>query len=556
LTPGQRADSDGAASLLRRAREAFDRKDFRQAFDDFSAAGRAAPLAGPDLERLGRSAGVLGHDDVYLQAFEQAHHLYLEAGDMPSAARTAFWVGSRLGAGGEAAQAAGWFARARRLLDESGQDCVEKGYLLLPVAQGHLHARRCEDARLAAREAARIGRQFGDADLVAFARVIEGKAYVREERIREGLALLDEGMVAVSAGEVSTLVSGLIYCSVIQSCQDCYAVSRAREWTDALQAWCEAQESLASFTGYCLVYRSEILQWNGDWDGAIEEAQLASERLSTRFNQSAAAPAFYQQAELHRLRGEFAQAEEAYANASRGGREPQPGLALLRLAQGNTAAAASAMRRAVAGATDRMRRTRLLPAHVEVMLAAGDLDEARRASAELDAVAAQLELEVVEAMAAHARGAVRLAEGDPRSALEPLRRSFEIWNRLDAPYLAARVRVLIARACRDLGDEEGCHLECDAARSIFEELKAAPDLAALEAAGAGRSTPPERPGGLTPRELQVLRLVAAGKTNRAIARELFLSEKTVDRHVSNIFDKLDVSSRTAAAAFAYERRLI
>jgi ATP/maltotriose-dependent transcriptional regulator MalT len=273
----------------------------------------------------------------------------------------------------------------------------------------------------------------------------------------------------------------------------------------------------------------------------------------TGFDERAAAPAFYQQAELHRLRGEFDEAENAYSNASRWGWEPQPGLSLLRAAQGRLEAAASAMRRVVGSATDRMYRTRLLPAHVEIMLAAGDLEEARRACDELEDTAARIDAEVVDAMAAHARGSLRLAEGDAAGALAPLRHSFQIWQRLEAPYLAARVRVIVAQACRALGDDDGCRLELEAARAVFQALGAAPDLARTD---PGSASDPSRPHGLTPRELQVLRLVAGGRTNRAIADELFLSEKTVDRHVSNIFDKLDVSSRAAATAFAYENHLI
>jgi DNA-binding NarL/FixJ family response regulator len=341
---------------------------------------------------------------------------------------------------------------------------------------------------------------------------------------------------------------------VIRSCQDVYALGRAREWTQALKAWCDAQPGDSTFTGTCLVHRSEILQMNGEWPAAIEEARLAAQRLTGRFNERAAAPALYQQGELHRLRGEFAEAEEAYASASRLGSEPQPGLALLRAAQGRLEVAGAAVRRILGGLTDPMKRARYLPAHVEIMLAAGDLEEARSAAAELEKLAESFDTEAVVAMAAHARGAVILAEGDSRSALEPLRRSFEIWSRLDTPYLAARVRLLVGQACRVLGDEDGFRLETEAAAAVFRELGAAPDLERLSA--LSNHAPSSRPHGLTPRELQVLRLVAAGKTNKTIATELFLSEKTVDRHLSNIFDKLDVSSRAAATAFAYEHHLI
>jgi len=553
---GQGATIADGSGDLERGREAYERRDFARAFEAFSAADRIETLPGEDLDRLAMATALLGRDEESNRTFERAHQAHLAAGNTAAAARSAIWLGLRLIAVfGEMARGSGWLARARRLLDDGGLDCVERGLLLLPVVREHLEAGRNDAAYSSAAEAARIGERFGEPDLVAFARDLQGMARLREGRRSEGLALLDEAMVAVSSGELSPLVTGIIYCSVIGSCQDVYALERAREWTDALKAWCDAQPPGFAFAGPCLVHRSQILQLNGQWPDAIEEAKLASERLLASANERAAAPAFYQRAELHRLRGELAEAEEAYASASRWGWEPQPGLALLRLAQGRVDAAASAMRRVMAAAPNPRQRMRLLPAHVEVMLAAGDLGEARRAAAELEDAARRLDSEVLVAMAAHARGSVLLAEEDARGALEPLRNSFEIWQRLGAPYLAARVRVLTGRACRALGDEDGCHLECEAAAAVFRELGAAPDLAVIEAA-ATRDAAAATSRGLTARELQVLRLVAAGKTNKAIGAELFLSEKTVDRHVSNIFDKLDVSSRAAATAYAYEHRLI
>lgn len=545
-------------SDLDRGREAYARREFALAFDLLAAADRAGRLSNTDLDRLAVSAGILGHDAEFLSALERAHHAHLEAGETAAAARSAFWLGLRLMFLGEPGRGSGWHSRAKRLLDDAGLDCVERGYLLLPAARQKMETGSPEAALAVAAEAARVGERFGEADLVALARQLQGQALLQQERIDEGLALLDEAMVAVSSGELSPIVTGIIYCAVIRACQDVYALGRAREWTNALKAWCDAQPGGGSFTGTCLVHRSEVLQWNGEWPDAIEEARRASERLLAGYDERAAAPAFYQQAELHRLRGEVADAEEAYTNASRRGWEPQPGLALLRLQQGNVEAAASAMRRVISAAPDSMRRTRLLPAHVEIMLAAGDLEEARRASLELAETSRRLDTEVLAAIADHARGSVLLAEGDARAALEPLRRSFEVWRRLGAPYLAARVRLLLAQACRALGDTDGCRLEREAAMGVFRELGAAPDLARAEAAAAARGSQP-RPAQahrLTARELEVLRLVAAGRTNKAIAAKLFLSEKTVDRHVSNIFDKLDVSSRAAATAFAYENGLV
>ena len=371
--------------------------------------------------------------------------------------------------------------------------------------------------------AAEIGERCGDADLIACARHDQGRIRIQQGQVEKGLALLDEVMVAVTAGELSSLVTGLMYCSVIQACQEVYAFGRAREWTAALAQWCEEQPEMVAFTGVCRVHRAEIMQLRGAWQEAIEEAQRARERAQGVGRQAAAA-ALYQQAEVHRLRGEFAAAEEAYRSASQWGLEPQPGLALLRLAQGRTDAAVAAIRRAVGATADRLQRTKLLPAHIEIALAVGNIRKRAAPATSWRRSPASFDTGVLGAMAAHARGAVELAEGDPHAALGSLRRAFEVWQQVEAPYAAARVRVLIGLACRALGDDDGGGLELDAARAVFEQLGAAPDLARIDALIQGASSVHRH--GLTPRELQVLRQVAAGKTNKAIAAELCLSEKT------------------------------
>jgi ATP/maltotriose-dependent transcriptional regulator MalT len=539
---------------LERGRESYARRAWGDAHRLLSRADQAAPLGGADLERLAMAAYLIGRDDDYLAALDRAHHAYLDAGEGVRAVRCAFWLGLRLLFRGETGRATGWLARAQRLLEREERDCVEQGYLLLPVVNQQIAAGDCDAAYAAATRATEIGDRFGDADLSACARHLQGRVLIQQGRVAQGLALLDEAMVAVAAGELSPLITGLTYCSVIEGCQEAYALGRAREWTSALAQWCEAQPDMVAFTGVCLAHRAEILRFHGAWQASIEEARRACERCARAGNQQAAAAAFYQQAEVHRLRGEFAAAEEAYRSASQWGWEPQPGLALLRMAQGRTDAAAAAMRRVVSATIDRLQRTRLLPAHIEIMLAVGDLEEARGACRELEEIAPSFESGVLNAMAAHARGAVELAAGDAQAALVSLRRAWQVWHQIEAPYVAARVRMLVGLACRALGDDDGGGLELDAARAVFERLGAAPDLARIDSLAPG--APPGRPHGLTPRELQVLRLVAAGKTNRAIATELFLSEKTIDRHVSNIFTKLDVPSRAAATAYAYEHKLV
>ena len=402
--------------------------------------------------------------------------------------------------------------------------------------------------------AAAIGRCFQDADLVACALHLQGRALIRKGEIKAGLTLLDEAMVAVIADELSPLMTGLIYCSVIMACQEVYAFGRSQQWTSALARWCDAQPQIVAFTGACLVHRAEILQLGGAWRDAIEEAGRACERFRTGIDPQPPAPAFYRRAEMHRLRGAFLEAEADYRRASRYGCEPQPGLALLRLAQGRKAAAAAGIRRVIGATEDPLRRARLLPAQVEIALAAGEIEEADQACRELERITAGLGPGVPEAIAAQARGAILLAAGDAAAALASLRRALEVWQAIEAPYETARVRVLIGLACGALADADGAELELAAARAAFVDLGAEPDVARVDAIAAGR----HRDGshGLTRRELQVLRLVSAGKTNGAIAAELFLSERTIERHLSNIFTKLDLATRAAATAWAYEHGLV
>lgn len=537
---------------LTRGREAYRRRAWADAYESLSRADRSAPLDVEDLERLATSAYLTGRDDEFLKTLERAHHASLDAGDSERAARRAFWLGLSLLFKGEMGRATGWLARAQRLVER--RDCVEQGYLLLPVAEQHLVQGKHDAAYATAADAAAIGDRFGDADLLAVALHLQGRALLRQGQVQAGLALLDEAMVAVTADELSPIMTGLIYCSVIEACQQAYALRRAREWTDALAQWCDYQPEMVAFTATCLVRRAEILQLHGDWPDAIAEARRACSRAPNGVDRKPPAAAFYQQAEVHRLRGEFAAAEAEYGRASRGGCEPQPGLALLRLAQGRTDAAAAAIRRVMSATTGRLERTKLLPAYIEIMLAVGDTQEARAACGELDEIATHFDTAVLAAMAGQARGAVELAEGDARAALGSLRQAWQVWQQVDAPYLAARVRALMGLACRVLGDDDGCGLELAAARAVFERLGAAPDLARLDA--LTRDTAAGRSHGLTSRELQVLRLVAAGKTNRTVAAELSISEKTVARHVSNIFTKLGLSTRAAATAYAYEHDLV
>jgi DNA-binding CsgD family transcriptional regulator len=543
-------------SLLEHGRASFDRRAWGDAFEALAGAETAAPLDPDDLERLVWSAALTGHDEAFLGALERLHAACVEAQDFKRAARAAFWLGWHLMSFGSAvAASAGWLARASRLVEHENQPCAELGYLLLPTVYRHLDAFENVPAQQVAREAAEIGERCGDGDLVAFAQTLEGRALLREGRIAPGLALLDELMIVVTSEQLSPLVTGIVCCNVIVSCRQIYALDRAREWTAALTRWCEGQQQLVTFTGLCLVHRAEILQLSGAWAEAIAQVKRICDRVTTG-DPEVFGDACYQQAELLRLRGDFAEAETAYRLASQNGCEPQPGLSLLRLTQGQTEAAVSSIRRVLSTTTVKWQRARLLPAYVEVMLSAGEFDDAREACAELENIAREFGTEILGAMAGHARGAVSVAAGDHHGAIGPLRHAFEVWHRIGAPYIAARIRLLLGRAFLALGDREGADLEYAAARRVFSDLGAAPDLAALEAAD---QRPPAATGsvhGLSKREIEVLLLLASGKTNKVIARELFVSERTIDRHVSNIFTKIGVATRAAATAFAYENRLV
>jgi DNA-binding CsgD family transcriptional regulator len=552
---------DRGADLRERGRSAYRQREWTSAYELLSAADRESPLDPDDLDLLVTTAYLVGRDDVGDDLSARAYRELVR--DEPTrAARHAFWLGLHLLLRGEPVRSGGWLARARRVLDEAGRDCVEQGYLLVPVAMQHMEEGDAEAARAAAAQAAAIGARFDEPDLVAFGLLCVGESLIIAGATAQALELLDEVMVAVTASEVSPIVAGIVYCAVIEACQEVFDLRRAQEWTAALTHWCESQPDLAPYRGQCMVHRAEIMLVHGAWPDALDEVRRACDHLS---GHPAAGAAFYQLAELHRLRGAFAQAEDAYRKASRWMPEPQPGLALLRMAQGQVTAGAAMLRRmldesagwgvptaASTGPTvGRGKPVRLLAAHVDVMIAAGDVAAARASADELQSIADRVGAPYLRAMALSATGAVLVAEHDPAAAWGVLREAWRAWQTVDAPYEAARTRVQMGLACLARQERDSADMEFDAARLVFEQLGAAPGVARVQALCRGPTA-----GGLTTREAQVLRLVATGMTNRAVAAELFLSEKTVARHVSNIFTKLGVSSRAAATAYAYEHGLV
>lgn len=530
-------------------------------YESLTDADGSAPLDAEDLELLAMSAFMLGYRDEYAGGYERAYRAYMERGETLDAARCARVLCVYHEELGQAGHALGWYTRACRLLERVGRDCVERGYLLFPVILRHEAAADFEAARSTAAEAVAIGERFDEADLIALALQEQGRILFRLGRVDEGLGLLDEAMLAAVAGELSPAGAAFVYCNVIDGCLEVYELGRAQEWTTALMKWCEQQPDMVAFTSRCRAQRAQIMLLQGAWGDARDELRRVDERLTYEMRPRGVArcgldlgQAFYWQGELHRLQGAFAAAEQAYGDARGNGWEPQPGLALLRLAQGNREAAAAAIRRALGETTDVVRRAALLPAYVEIMLAVEAREEADRACRELEQISESWAAGMTRAMAAHARGAVSLADGDARAALTTLRLACRLWRELEAPYEAARTRALIGLACRALGDEDAAGLELDAARDIFEALGATPDLARVEE--LARSGVRAEAHGLTARELQVLRMVAGGASNKAIAGSLGVSVKTVERHVSNVFAKLGLSSRAAATAYAYERRLV
>jgi DNA-binding CsgD family transcriptional regulator len=507
-----------------------------------------------ELEQLATTAYLKGRDEESEAFRVRAHRAFLERGDRERAAWSAFWLAFGMLQRGAGAPASGWLTRAERILDEAQLDSVVRGYLLTPVAVRRVVTGDAAGADLAFTEAAEIAKRFGDRDLASLACHGRGRALIRLGHITRGVALLDEAMVAVIADEVTPIVAGDIYCSVLEACQEIFDLRRAYEWTTSFARWCAAQSDLVRYRGECLLYRAEVMQLRGHWTEAMRDARDASDLL-TSTQHPMRGTAFYRVGEIHRLRGEFTKAEAAYTHANEHGRNPQPGLSLLRHAQGRVEDAAGAIRAVLRETRARARRAPALIAAVEIFLAAGEHETATSAAAELCDIARTIDAPLLRAASAHADGALLLARADLAAASALLRQACDTWRELGMRYEEAHTLLLIADTCTRCGDADGSHLHMDAARRLFRQLDAGSGLARV-ANQATTSPAGGRIGALSKRELEVLRLLAAGKTNRQAAEALFISERTVARHVSNIFDKLGVSTRAAATAWAYQNSLV
>jgi DNA-binding CsgD family transcriptional regulator len=555
-TAAQVRDDTGmtGSGALARGRDAFARESWSETYQALMAADSAAPLEPEDLERLAAAANLVGEDATCIDALTRAHHGFLERADSIAAARNAVRLAfTMFERPALQSQATGWLARARRLFDECATDCADRGFLLCAEAFLRVRSNDPAGAESLFGQAVEVGARFKNRDVIALARHGQGRALLFQNRAAEGFAMLDEVMVSVTCGEVDPIISGVVYCSVLSACHDLFDLRRAKEWTTALSGWCDAHPDMM-FRGECLVRRSEMLQLEGAWDEALAEAEHACARLSERSHPRDVGTSPYRAAELYRLRGEFQKAEELYRRASQAGRNPHPGLALLRLAQGQVEASAVAIRHELEQRRSPAVRAEILRAAVEILLAVKDTAAAHSNAEELTRTANMLDALFLRASSAAASGAVALAEGDAAGAVALLREACAIWREVEAPYEIARTRELTGLGYRRLGDEEGAQLEFEAAAETFERLGARPDAARLASLITAPSA--DARGPLTGREVEVLRLIATGKTNRAIATELAISEKTVARHVSNILTKLDLPSRSAATAYAYSRNLV
>ncbi len=531
-------DVSDPSPRVERARSAYATREWVSARELFTEAAREAELEPADLYALSNCAWWLGMVDEALRVQEHAYRRFLAAGDRRAAALVALDHGYTRSLRGEPAQASGWLRRAVRLLERE-PPCPEQAFLVYLEFEEALGASELEVALDRAREVRAAGERFGDANLTALGVLGEGRVMVRQGQVVDGLALLDEAMVAAVGGELDPAWAGNIYCHLMLTCYELADIRRAGEWTEATARWCSEMPGAGPFLGICRVHRAQTLAVLGAWDAAEDEAHHVCADFAG-FHVAIVAEAHYQLGEIRRQRGALEAAEAAYVEAHRLGRDPQPGLALLRLAQRRVPSAVSAVVRALADERDPLTRARHLPAAVEILLAAGDVARARTYAEELARIATRYGTAGLHAAACAVEGAVVLADS-PQASLEPLQRALELWQDLRAPYEVARTRLLLAHAHDRAGDPDAADLE---------RAAAAEGLASLGArAHPGPARPPAPRGdGLTERQAEILDLVAEGRSNQDIADALYLSVRTVERHLATAYQKLGVRGRSARAA--------
>jgi DNA-binding CsgD family transcriptional regulator len=539
--------------VLEQARAASAALRWDDAYEHYREAARHAPLAVDDLSGLADAAWWLGRTDESLTLSEEVYRRYLQGAYTPRAAKLAIDIGFLWMLRGEPTVGSGWISRAKRMLADAPETAAH-GYLAYLDVEEALGAGRYGEAIERSRWMADLAERHDDATLCAVALVLLGGAQVRQGRVTSGLEVIDEAMLGVRAGQVAPSWAGNLYCHVMDLCFELVDIDRARAWTDATERWCDQHSNAAMFTGICRLHRAQLLHLEGRWAAAEQHADEACRDLAD-MNVGVVAEGRYRIAEVHRLRGEQVAAEAGYASAHALGRDPQPGLALLRLAQGKGATALAALRSALAGTGRALDRVPLLAAMVKVAVACDDPDSATCAAEELERIAQTFHTQGLVASAREAAGLTCLARGDAARALPLLREAWQRWGELHAPYDAARMRMHLAEALVAVGDDEAAAREVEAAQGVLADLGAVHDLRVLDGVLDGVLGRVGPPGGLSAREVEVLRCVCAGHTNRQVAAALTISEKTVARHLSNIFAKLDVASRTEAAAFAFRHGL-
>lgn len=548
-------DADGLGGLvvatLERARDAAGRGSWLEASELFAQLD-PAELEPADLESMADAAWWCCRIDDSIAARQKAYVAYLDAREPRSAAYAAWLISQDYGIKGESSAGLGWLKRAQRHL--VGQpDCVERGFLAVTESDIARTDGDLEQALVHAEVAVELGDRCDSLDLHAMGIQTLGRALIASGHIREGMALLDEAMTLVVGQRLRPLFTGIIYCNVVAACMERADLVRASEWTEAAMAWCGSISDLTPYHGICRMHRVEIATLRGDWEQAASDALRTVEEMQG-LEQHVVAEALYAIGEIHLRRGDLAAAEDWFTRAREKGRDPQPGLAAIRLTQGKLDAALTGLRLSLASTAEpTLHRARLLATLVEVSIAARHLPEAREAADALATVASETPSSLLDAMALMARASVHLAEEEIDEALRDARAAWSVWQQLKLPYLAAKARVIVGLAAERAGDTDRSQVELEAARLAFERLGASLDARAAAEHLRGAV---HLPHGLSARELEVLRMVADGKTNREIAAAMVISEKTVSRHLENIFRKLDVSSRAAATAFAFKHELI